>query len=181
MVRRKHKKNARLWLPPLTSLLLAMIVQHSNQMLASAGSSFWIHVDALFLVFPLFYLRFAHGLPQTVFVALALGAFSPLPFGTELVIYLAVLVVMTPWRVRIRRENPGHVFWLALFMEALCYGGEWIAAGILGLSAPLSRILTDLVLSSLFCGMAAFWWMELQRRAIITVSGEDPAGYPILY
>ncbi|HNX04551.1 MAG TPA: hypothetical protein PKI32_03575 [Opitutales bacterium] len=182
--RRNRKKHTRLWLPPLASLALAAFIQHGNQMLAGQGLSLWMHCDALFLVFPLLYLRYAHGMPQVAFTALAIGAFSPLPYGTHLFIYASMLVVMIPYRVRIRRENPAHVFWLAAIMEAACFSAEWLVATLMHghpAVSPLSRILTDLILSSVVCGAAAFWWMELQRRVIVMISGEDPAGYPILY
>ena len=181
-MRRIRNPHTRLWLPPLASLVLAAFVQHGNELLAGAGASVWIHCDALYLVFPLLYLRYAHGLPQVVFTALALGAFSPLPYGFHLFLYTAMLVVMIPYRVRIRRENPVHVFWMAAIMETVCFGAEWLTAHFLHVPpVPLVRIFGDLALSAFFCGAAAFWWMELQRRVIMSVSGEDPAGYPILY
>jgi hypothetical protein len=182
--RRQKRHYARLILPALASLVLAAFVQHGCELLASCGMpGLWLHVDALFLLFPLLYLRFAAGLPQVAFTALALDAFWPGPYGTRLVIYGVVLICMLPLRARIRRENPSHVFWLAILMNLLVFCGLWIVAAFSSAKAggvPLLRILVDLGVSELFVGALAFWWMELQRKMITAISGEDPAGYTII-
>ena len=182
--RRKHQNYARLWIPPLANLVLAAFMQHACQMLAALGvNGLWLQIDALYLVFPLLYLRFAHGLPQVVFTALALDAFWPGPYGTRLVLYAVMLVVMLPFRVRIRRENPIHVFWLALSLNLLLFGGLWCVA-VFGPAhiaiVSTSRILGDLIISEIVVGFAAFWWMELQRKIITIVAREDPASYTII-
>ena len=182
--RRKRRPYTRLWIPPLLSLALAAFIQHGCQMLGDMGiPGVWLQADALFIVFPLLYLRFAHGLPQVIFTALALDAFWSGPYGTRLVIYGIVMIAMLPLRARIRRENPAHVLWLAALINLLIFTGLWIVAAFgpdKALHVPLTRVLGDLLISELVVGAGAFWWMEVQRRAIIMVSDEDPAGYEIV-
>jgi hypothetical protein len=182
--RRKSRPCSRFWIPPLMSLCLAAFLQHGCQMLAAAGlPGVWLQADALFLVFPLLYLRFAHGLPQVIFTALALDAFWPGPYGTRLVLYGIVMIAMLPLRARIRRENPTHVLWLAALMNLLLFTGLWLVAAFdagRGLHVPLARVLGDMALSVFVTSIGAFWWMELQRRVIIMASDEDPASYEIV-
>ena len=182
--RRKKRRIARLILPPLASLVLAAFVQHGCELLASCGvPGLWLHVDALFLIFPLLYLRFAVSMPQVAFTALALDAFWPGPYGTRLVIYGIVMICVLPLRARIRRENPSHVFWLSMLMNLLVFLGLWIVAAFSSSKAggvPVSRVLGDLAVSEVMVGAAAFWWMELQRKAITHISNEDPASYSII-
>jgi hypothetical protein len=182
--RRQQRHYARLILPPLACLVLSAFVQHGCELLSSCGvPGLWLQVDALFLIFPLLYLRLAVSVPQVVFTGLALDAFWPGPYGTRLVIYCLVLICMLPLRARIRRENPSHVFWLSLLMNLLVFLGLWIVAAFSSAKAggvPLLRILGDLAVSELVVGAAAFWWMELQRKAITVISDEDPANYTII-
>lgn len=171
-------------MPPLACLVLAALVQHACELLGeSMLPGFWLHLDALYLVFPLLYLRFAHGLPQVAFTALMLDAMWPGPFGTRLVLYSLALAMMIPLRVRVRRENPLHVFWLASGMNLFVFAGFWLQT-LLGPDAlacvPLTRILTDLLVSELLVGFSAYWWMEFQRLVIFRSCGQDPAGFPIL-
>lgn len=181
--RRTRGRNVRLWLPAVANVVLAAFLQHACQMASACGvGGFWLQPDALYLVFPLLYFRFAHAVPQVVFTALALDAFWPGPYGTRLVLYLVAMLLMLNFRTRIRRENPGHVFWFTLVLNALLFAGLWLVAafGSEGLGAvPLSRILGDMILSCLFAAATAYGWMVLQRWAIIKASGVDPAGFPM--
>ena len=183
-IRRKRRPMARFWIPLVSSIALSMFVQHGCELLNDCGlRGLWIMPDALFLVFPLLYLRFAHGLPQVALTALAVDAFWPGPFGTRLFVYGLVMIAMLPLRARIRRENPKHVFWFAMLMNLLVFAGIWIVSALAVAdrgTVPLSRILVDMAVSVVGVGMAAFWWMELQRYIIRKVSGEDPANYTIL-
>lgn len=161
-----------------------MFVQHACQMLsASVLPGLWLHIDALFLVFPILYLRFAHGLPQLVIVSLAYDAMWPGPYGTRLVIYSLILAVMVPIRLRIRRENPMHVLLLSMALNLVVFVGLALVATFspehMG-EVPIGRMLGDLLASELVVGLCAFWWLEVQRALIIMSSGDDPAGYPIV-
>ncbi|MFA5257445.1 MAG: hypothetical protein WC360_04785 [Opitutales bacterium] len=182
--RRKNARYTRLWLPPLLSLALAAFVQHACQMLsASLVPGLWLHVDALFLLFPLLYLRFKHGLPQVVLTALALDAMSMGPFGTRLVLYSLVLALALPFRVRIRRENPLHTLWVAMGVNLFVFAGLELVAlfwSVHMAGVPAERVLVDFLISELVVGLSAFWWVELQRQLIIWISAEDPASFPIL-
>jgi hypothetical protein len=174
---------ARFWIPLVASIALSMFVGHGCELLNDCGvSGIWILPDALYLVFPILYLRFAHGLPQIAITALAIDAFWPGPYGTRLVIYGIVMMAMLPLRARIRRENPRHVFWFAMLMNLMIFAGIWIVT-VFGpqktAPVPFSRVLGDFAVSELLVGLAAFWWMELQRYVISKVSGEDPANYTI--
>jgi len=181
-IRRRRRPLARFWIPLAASVALSMFVVHGCELLNDCGvSGLWIMPDALFLVFPVLYLRFAHGLPQVVLTALAIDAFWPGPYGTRLVVYGIVMIAMLPLRARIRRENPKHVFWFAMLMNLLIFVGIWLVTVLGGRMAavPTARIWGDLAASEIVVGMAAFWWMELQRYVIRKVSGEDPADYTI--
>jgi len=174
---------ARFWIPLAASVALSMFVQHGCELLSDCGvGGLWILPDALYLVFPILYLRFAHGLPQVAVTALAIDAFWPGPYGTRLVIYGIVMIAMLLLRARIRRENPTHVFWFAMLMNLLIFNGIWLVTAFgprATAPVPIARILGDFAASELITGLAAFWWMELQRYVISKVSGEDPANYTI--
>jgi hypothetical protein len=182
-IRRKRRPLARFWIPLFSSVALSMFVVHGCELLNDCGvSGIWILPDALFLVFPLLYLRFAHGLPQVALTALAIDAFWPGPYGTRLVVYGIVMIAMLPLRARIRRENPVHIFWFAMLMNLLIFVGIWLATVFFGdriAAVPLARIFGDGAASLFFVGLSAFWWMEVQRYLIRKVSGEDPADYTI--
>lgn len=181
--RRKRRPFARFWIPFLSSLALYAFVQHGCELLNENGvPGLWILPDALYLVFPILYLRFAHGLPQVAITALAIDAFWPGPYGARLVIYGVVMMAMLPLRTRIRRENPKHVFWFAILMNLMIFAGIWIVTAHgphRTAEVSLSRIFGDLLASEIVTGISAFWWMELQRRVIRMISGEDPADYTI--
>jgi hypothetical protein len=162
---------------------MAAAVQHACELMNECGMpGLWLHVDALLIIFPFFYMRFAHALPQAAITALALDAMWAGPFGTRLVVYSLVLAVFLPLRVRVRRENPSHMFFFGMMMTLVTFAGltaasMWAIADWSAFS-PL-RSGYDLAASMLVCGSASYWWMEFQRRSIIGICGEDPAGYSI--
>jgi hypothetical protein len=110
----------------LLSLLLSLLLHHINTELTAfrifgGVLNIRLFMEALYLLFPLLYLRFAHGFPQVVIVALWLDAMEPHNFGLRLTLYTLLLVLMLPVRVRIRRENPAHVARLAMVMNFLLF------------------------------------------------------------
>lgn len=184
LVHRGGNGNARLWIPPLANIVFALFIQHGCELFSSIIPGFTFHVDAVYLVFPLLYLRFAHAFPQVVITALAVDAFWPGPYGTRLVIYTVLFVLMIPSRTRVRRENPAQVFALTAFMNAIVFLALWIVASFsIGEVSGSSvwRELGDLFFSSIFAGLIAYFYMEFQRKVIIMVANEDPAGYQILF
>lgn len=184
LVHRTTHGNGRLWIPPLANLFFALFVQHGCELVSAVIPGVWFHMDAVYLMFPLLYLRFAHAFPQVVFTALALDVFWPGPYGTRLVIYTLMLVLMLPYRTRIRRENFTQVFGATVVVNLIMFLALWIVAAFsLGFSSGVSvwREISDMIASSLMAGLLAYGWMEFQRKVITMVSNEDPAGYPILF
>jgi hypothetical protein len=185
LVRRTSKNSvARLWIPPVANILLILFIQHGCEIFSWIVPGLWFQVDAVYLMFPLLYLRFAHAWPQVVITALALDAFWPGPYGTRLVIYSLMLVLMLPYRTRIRRENPFQIFMACVFMNLIIFSALWCVASFSigdNSGASIVREIMDMLFSSLLAGILSYGWTEFQRKMIIMVSDEDPAGYPILY
>lgn len=184
IMHRTGSGNARLWIPPLANVIFALFIQHGCELFSSILPGFWFQIDAVYLLFPLMYLRFAHAIPQVVITALAVDAFWPGPYGTRLVIYTLVLVFAMPYRTRVRRENPMQVFGVTAIMNAIMFAALWIVASYsMGDASGSSvwREISDMLFSSILAGLLAFGWMEFQRKVITMVSGEDPARYQILF
>lgn len=183
----RRRGRGRLWLPVVLSLGLHALLHGLNQVLAAtqvAGGTLNLHLslEALFLLFPLLYLRFAHGLPQVAIVALMIDAMEPQGFGSRLIIYSLMLVTVLPLRVRLRRENPAHVAWLAFAINLVLHLALLIVAlwGPTTLTGALFwRTVVDFALSQTVVLMVAFPWLQFQRWAIIQLTGEDPAAYAI--
>lgn len=177
-------KHADLWFPPLANLVMAMVVQHACQLFSEfVFEGVWLQFDALFLVFPLLYLRYGYGLFQAAFIALAYDAMWPGPYGSRLVIYCIMLLLFYPLRTRLRRENHMNVFWLAAGMNLLIFFAlmlvAYVSSGNVG-RVSFDRWGMDLLVSELFVGLFAFAWIEAQRMLIARLSGVDPADYKIL-
>jgi len=69
----RRARRGRLWLPVLLSLLLSLLLHHINTELTAfrifgGVLNIRLFMEALYLLFPLLYLRFAHGFPQVVIV-----------------------------------------------------------------------------------------------------------------
>jgi rod shape-determining protein MreD len=157
----------RRWLITLaTMLLLWSLVAQINHHLAPYGVS--LFAGGLLVTFGALRLGLRNGLFASMLTGLVIDALEPVPFGTHLLLFAGLHIVIYHLRTRFPREETvfGVVIALlanlALFL-ALSFAtlGRQPAAG----SAWL-RLFADLGCSQLFIAVAAPWYFALQQRAL---------------
>jgi rod shape-determining protein MreD len=149
-----------------TMLLLWSLVGHVNYYLAPYGVS--LFAGGLLVTFAALRLSLRNGLMATMLAGLAIDAFEPVPFGTHLLLFAGLHVVLFRLRTRFPREETvfGVVVALlanlALFLAlSLLTFGDQPAA-----SAAWLRLFADLGCSQVLIAVVAPWFFALQRRAL---------------
>ncbi|MDD2762672.1 MAG: hypothetical protein PHE83_01705 [Opitutaceae bacterium] len=157
----------RRWLIPFaTMLLLWCLVVQLNHYLAPHGA--YLFTGGLLVTFGALRLGLRNGLAASLLAGLALDAVEPVPFGTHLLLFAVMHLVIFRLRIRFPREETifGVVVALlanlALFLGlSLVALGDHPAAG-----AAWMRIFADLGWSQLFIALVAPWFFALQERAL---------------
>ncbi len=147
--------------------LLYFVVNQVNESLAPF--SIHISVEALFLLFPFFYLNTGQGLLIVLITAMFVDATLPVPFGVHVILYFGTFAFLLKMRRVFRRENPRHVLLAALWSNFfIMLGLSFFTAGSLqNLSEFWFRFLCDLAFSQLVVLIVVGWWVNLQRKALL--------------
>ncbi|MFA5057125.1 MAG: hypothetical protein WC485_03350 [Opitutaceae bacterium] len=157
----------RRWLIPFaTMLLLWSLVMQLNHYLAPHGA--YLFIGGLLVTFGALRLGLRNGLAASLLTGLAIDAVEPVPFGTHLLLFAVMHLVIFRIRTRFPREEPIFGVVVALLANlALFLGlsfvtlGDHPAAG-----AAWLRIFADLGWSQLFIALTAPWFFALQERAL---------------
>lgn len=152
--------------------LLWIGLRSLNSMLS--GASVYIVVDAVFLLFPTLYLRLGEGAIMVLISGFLLGAVRPVEFGQHGLLFLCVYLTMRLWSMRLRREKPKHVLFLAFLANTLLFFGlcflsdtQWSQQGV------IQRTILDFVISTGALFLIAYRtvaWPYL----LLYYLGEDP-------
>lgn len=154
--------------------LLYIAVHLLNQLLAPIGIR--IFIEGLFLIFPLLYLRLKHGLLCILLLGLLLDAGTAYPLGLRSTVYALTLMMFTPLRRRVRRENTlqATLVGLGLNLVVFLFVFAGVVIGEADLTLPLaSRAITDLFLSEIIIGIVAMQWLHFQRQLLIAIANDD--------
>jgi rod shape-determining protein MreD len=148
-----------------TFLLWSLIVQ-LNHYLAPRGA--YLFAGGLLVTFAALRLGLRNGLMATLLTALAVDAIEPVPFGTHLVLFTVMHVVIFRLRTRFPREETLFAVVVALLANLALFLG--LSFGVLG-SHPAAgaagmRLFADLLWSQLFLAVVAPWFFALQERAL---------------
>lgn len=157
----------RRWLIPFASMMLLWwLVAELNHSLAAHGIYFF--VGGLLVTFAALRLSLRHGLLATLLAGLAIDAVEPVPFGTHLLLFATIHVVLYHLRTRFPREELVTGVVSALFANLALF----LALSALMLSAQPApgsealRLLVDLVCSQVLVAGLAPWFFALQQRAL---------------
>lgn len=157
----------RRWLIPFaTMMLLWWLIAQVNHVLAPYGITFF--VGGLLVTFAALRLNLRHGLIASLLAGLAIDAVEPVPFGTHLLLFAAVHVVIFHLRTRFPREETILGVVTALFANLALF----LALSVLLLNDhPASatawpRLLVDLFCSQVLVAALAPWFFALQQRAL---------------
>ncbi len=157
----------RRWLVPFaTMMLLWWLIAQVNHYLADRGVTFF--VGGLLVAFAALRLNLRHGLAASLLAGLAIDAVEPVPFGTHLLLFAAVHVVIFHLRTRFPREETITGVVTALFANLALF----LALSVLLLDnhpAPATawlRLLVDLACSQVLVGAIAPWFFAFQQRVL---------------
>jgi hypothetical protein len=148
-----------------TFLLWSLIVQ-LNHYLAPRGA--YLFVGGLLVAFAALRLGLRIGLMATMLTGLAIDALEPVPFGTHLVLFAVMHVVIFHLRTRFPREETIFGVVVALLANlALFLGLSFVVLGSQpASSAAWVRLFADLLWSQLLLAVVAPWFFALQERAL---------------
>jgi len=157
----------RRWLIPLAAMLLLWwMVVELNHYLAPRGIS--LFVGGLLVTFAALHLSLRHGLVASLLAAAAIDALEPVPFGTHILLFAAVHVVLYHLRTRFPREETITGVVSALFANLALF----LILSMVMLSdhpapgAAWLRLIVDLACSQLLVAAIAPWFFALQLRAL---------------
>ncbi len=157
----------RRWLIPFAAMMLLWwLVAQVNHYLAARGITFF--VGGLLVAFAALRLNLRHGLAASLLAGLAIDAVEPVPFGTHLLLFAAVHVIIFHLRTRFPREETITAVVTALFANLALF----LALSMLMLNdhpAPATawlRLLVDLAASQVLVTAIAPWFFALQLRAL---------------
>jgi len=149
-----------------TTLLLWSAVVQLNHYLAPHGA--YLYVGGLLVAFAPLRLGLRHGLVATMLVGLAVDALEPVPFGTHLVLFAVMHVVIFHLRTRFPREETIFAVVVALLANLALFLG--LSFALLGnhpaSGAAWMRLFVDLLWSQLFIMVVAPWFFAFQERAL---------------
>lgn len=157
----------RRWLIPFaTTLLLWSLVGQLNHYLAPSGA--YLFVGGLLVTFAALRLSLRNGLAATLLSGLAIDALEPVPFGTHLVLFGLMHVILFHLRARFPREELIFGVVVALLANlGLFLGLSFVVLGDHPASgAAWLRLFADLGWSQLFIVAVAPWFLAFQRRAL---------------
>jgi cell shape-determining protein MreD len=157
----------RRWLIPFAAMMLLWwLVAEVNHYLAPHGIH--LFVGGLLVTFAALQLSLRHGLAASLLTGLAIDAVEPVPFGTHLLLFAVVHVVVFHLRGRFARDETIVGVVTALFANLALFLG--LSVVVLGdhpaPAAAWERLIFDLGWSQLFIAAIAPWFFALQRRAL---------------
>ena len=146
-------------------LLWSLIVQLNHYLAAHAAHLF---VGGLLIAFAALRLALRPGLFATMLTGLAIDALEPVPFGTHLMLFTVMHVIIFRLRTRFPREETIFGVVVALLANLALFLG--LSFAVLG-SHPVPgaawvRLFVDLLWSQLFLAAIAPWFFSLQVRAL---------------
>ena len=148
------------------TLLVIFLLAELNHYL----TAFHVHLylGGLFITFPFLRFRFQQGFLFACIIAVFVDATTPAPFGTSLVLFLAIHAVIYTLRSRFPREELVAAVGVAFVVNAMLF------LTISVLQAPETpfglpywrRVLADLLLSQVTLLLIASWFFSLQFEAL---------------
>ncbi len=157
----------RRWLITFAStFLLWSVVVQLNHYLAPLGV--YLFVGGLLVTFAALRLSLRNGLTATLLLGLSIDAAEPVPFGTHLLLFAVMHIIVFRLRTRIPREETVIGVVVALLVNlALIFGLSFVTLGNHpAAGAAWMRIFADLGWSQLFIVAIAPWFFALQERAL---------------
>ena len=157
----------RRWLIPFaTTFLLWSVVVQLNHYLAPVGA--YLFVGGLLVAFAALRLSLRNGLTATLLLGLCIDAAEPVPFGTHLLLFAVMHIIIYHLRTRLPREETVIGVVVALLANlALVSGLSFVTFGNHpAAGAAWLRIFADLGWSQLFIVAIAPWFFALQERAL---------------
>ena len=159
-------KYARIFVPLASNLVLLIVLQGLNDLLAPFSMS--LRLDALYLLFSALYLRFHQGFLVVFFTALVIDAGTPLPYGFSLIVFTIILALVIFTRTNLRRERGYHVAFTAMAANLVILVMISIIMGrdLLLEVSYWQRVLADIFISELAVAVLAYSYVHLQRVMI---------------
>jgi rod shape-determining protein MreD len=150
----------------LTLLLLWMAVAQVNDLLAPAHVS--VFAGGLFVAYAALFLPLGEGLPASLLAGAVCDAHAPVRFGTFVLLFAIVHVLLFAWRDRLPHDQPAGRLGLVLLANlALFLALSGLASGPLPAHAGRwPRLAADLAVSELFVALVFAWFFALQERAL---------------
>ncbi len=150
-----------------------------NHALAPYGAG--VSADGLFLIFPLHYLRLGGGLITAGLAGALAYAGSPLGADQGMFMLAAIYLFFLPFREGWRRDQPFHLLVLAMLLTFASHAACGVLAAVRLEGAPAWRqAFLHALPGTVFAGLAAPFWVELQRRLFLHF-GVDLAAEPRRY
>lgn len=155
----------------ITNMIAVFLVGEINGLLAHAG--LYLCLDAMLLLFPALYMRVLPGMIAVGLTAMLLFALKPFNYTWGVGGMMLMLLVMTRFRGRFRRENPKHVALMAVFANTLVFLAYTVGMGAAAMEGGTwLRVGADFLLSQAVIWVLAPVWVRLHRK-ILLLMGVD--------
>lgn len=159
----------------LCSVILWVVVTQLNHSLSDA--QIYLFVGGLFVTFPALTQSLASGLWVAIFAGLVCDANTPVAFGTHLLLFATVDVLVFRVRDRVPRNDTISRVAIAVVANLALF----LVFSILqiirtpAIAAIWPRLLMDLLCSQVFLAVIAPWYFALQARSLSLVGVERDA------
>lgn len=150
-----------------------------GQINSSIGSwNIHLHVIALYILFPLFYMEPLGALLSIAITGLFLDAATPVPFGFHFLMLLIFATVTRSLQRHIYRENATHVILVTIVINLLTAlaltAQDW--GPHVFTSVYWVRWGSDWLVSSFFCLFFAYRYIEFQRICTLSRANDLTEG-----
>lgn len=156
----------------LCSVILWVVVTQLNHSLSDA--QVYLFAGALFVTMPALTQSLAVGLWVAIFAGLVCDANTPVAFGTHLILFATIDVLLFRVRERVPRNDTVSRVAIAVVANLALF---LVFSFLQILRAPAiaaiwPRLLMDLVCSQVFLAIIAPWYFALQARSLTLVGVE---------
>jgi cell shape-determining protein MreD len=157
----------------LTLLVLWTLVAELNHTLA--GLRVYLFVGALYVTYAALALPLRAGLAASLLGGLLCDANTPVWFGTHLLLFSAVHVVLFHLRNRLPRDDALARVIVALLANLVIFVVFSLTQLRASPAPPVAwtRLISDLVCSQVFLALVAPWFFALQARALVLARAEQ--------
>jgi len=130
----------------------------------------FIHFESLLILFPAFYFQSVPGLVLASGFAFFIGADRPVSLGLTLLTFILLWLIGNIMRMRIRRENHGHIATFAAITQAitiLLYGLTFTPPEN-AVAEFWQHIVFEAIFSACVVAMLSGMWCAFQRDLLLS-------------